>query len=90
MPKFKLPLLGSFLACPCALTAQSSPVIVFEHANVIDGVSPAPIRDATVVVRDGKIESINPSQKNPASTAERVDLKGTWMLPGLIDARVHP
>jgi len=72
MPEFKSLLLGGFLAWSCVLMAQTSSVIVFEHANVIDGVSPEPIRDATVVVRDGKIESISPSGKNPAPSAERV------------------
>jgi imidazolonepropionase-like amidohydrolase len=90
MPKLNVLLLGGFLGWSCVLMAQTSPVIVFEHANVIDGVSPEPIRDATVVVRDGKIESISPSGRNPAPSAERIDLKGRWMLPGLIDAHVHP
>ena len=90
MATFKLLLLGGFLAWSCVVKAQTSSVIVFEHANVIDGVSPEPVRDATVVVRDGKIESISPSGRNPAPSAERVDLKGRWMLPGLIDAHVHP
>src|SRR5215831_2540892 len=51
MPKFKSLLLGGFLAWSSVLMAQTSSVIVFEHANVIKGVSPEPIRDATVVVR---------------------------------------
>jgi len=90
MPKFMSLLLGGFLAWSRVLVAQTSPVIVFEHANVIDGVSAEPIRDATVVVSDGKIESISPTQKNPAPSAKSFDLKGRWMLPGLIDAHVHP
>ena len=90
MPEFKSFLLGTFLVCSCVLVAQTSSVIVFEHANVIDGVSPEPVLDATVVVRDVKIESVGSSQKNPVPSAERFDLKGRWMLPGLIDAHVHP
>src|SRR6266852_4821943 len=90
MPKFMSLLLGGFLAWSRVLVAQTSPVIVFEHANVIDGVSAEPIRDATVVVSAGKIESISPTQKNPAPSAKSFDLKGRWMLPGLIDAHVHP
>lgn len=84
MPKFNFLLLGGLLAWPWVLAAQTSQVIVFEHTNVIDGVSPEPIRDGTVVVRDGKIESISPSGRNPAPSAERVDLRGRWMLPGLV------
>jgi len=65
MPKFKSLLLGGFLAFSCVLTAQASQVIVFEHANLIDGVSPEPVRDATVVVRDGKIESLAHHKRIP-------------------------
>jgi hypothetical protein len=42
---------------PGKVTAQTSPVLVFEEANVIDGVSAEPSGDVTVVVRDGKIGS---------------------------------
>lgn len=90
MKRFKALLVGSFLACACVLTAQTAPVIVFEHANVIDGVSPEPLRDATVVVREGKIESIGTSEKNFPPSAQHFDLSGKWMLPGFIDAHVHP
>jgi hypothetical protein len=42
---------------PGKVTAQTSPGLVFEDANVIDGVSAEPSGDVTVVVRDGKIGS---------------------------------
>jgi len=42
---------------PGKVTAQTSPVLLFEEANVIDGVSAEPSGDVTVVVRDGKIGS---------------------------------
>jgi imidazolonepropionase-like amidohydrolase len=90
MKKFTLLLISSILACACVLTAQTAPVIVFDHANVIDGISAEPLRDATVVVRGGKVESIGTSEKNVPPSAQHVDLTGKWMLPGLIDAHVHP
>ena len=34
------------------------------HANLIDGVSAAPISDATVLIRDGRIEASGPAKQN--------------------------
>lgn len=40
------------LTFSCTVRAQTSPVLVFELANVIDGLSIESLRDVTVVVRD--------------------------------------
>lgn len=37
----------------------SAEILVLTHANVIDGVSAQPVRDATVVVCAGRIESVS-------------------------------
>lgn len=80
----------ALLTFTCISVAQNSPVIVFEHANVIDGVSAEPLRDVMVIVRDGKIESVGAKEQNLPSSAEHFDVSNRWMLPGLIDAHVHP
>jgi imidazolonepropionase-like amidohydrolase len=90
MKKFKIFSVASFVSFSFLLTAQTNPVIVFEHANVIDGISAEPLRDATVVVREGKIESIGTAAKNLPPSAQHFDLGGKWLLPGLVDAHVHP
>ena len=74
----------------CSASAQIGPVLVFEHVNVIDGVSTEPLRDVTVVVREGKIETIGAPVTNLPRSAQHIDLSGHWMLPGLIDVHVHP
>lgn len=71
-------------------TGQTNSVLVFEHANVIDGVSAEPMRDVTVVVRDGKIEAVGTTVPNVPASAEHININRHWMLPGLIDAHVHP
>jgi tetratricopeptide (TPR) repeat protein len=44
----------------------------------------------TVVIRDGKIESIGPaSQARIPQDAERVDGQGRFLIPGLADMHVH-
>ena len=73
-----------------AVLAQTAPVLVFEHANLIDAVASAPARDVTVIVKDGKIASVSHTPPSIPPGAQRFDLTGRWLLPGLIDAHVHP
>lgn len=87
----RLALLLAAAAAPVsAVSAQAQPTtLVLTRANVIDGISPQPIRDATVVVRDGKIESVTVGSVKTPDGATVFDLKGRWLLPGLVDAHVH-
>ena len=64
-------------------------VIVFQHVNVIDGISREPLRDVTVIIANGKITGIQKNLKHIPAGAEVIDLKGKWLLPGYIDAHVH-
>ena len=68
--------------------AQRSPndSLTFTHANLIDGVSKAPMMDVTVVVVNGHIQSIG---HDAATQGSVLDLKGHWLLPGFVDAHVH-
>lgn len=84
------------IACIClfvntlAISAQDgSRVIIFHHANVIDGVSREPLRDVSVTITNGKITGIQKSLKRIPAGAEVIDLKGKWLLPGYIDSHVH-
>lgn len=64
--------------------------LAIEHVTVIPMAGPHSIRDATVVIRDGRIATIE-----PARTAEvtpdmhRIDARGKWLMPGLTDMHVH-
>jgi imidazolonepropionase-like amidohydrolase len=69
--------------------AQTAPALVFEHANVIDGIASEPARDVTVVVEDGKIASVSRTPPSIPAGAQRFDLAGRWLVPGWIDAHVH-
>lgn len=73
-----------------AVSAQDGPmVIVFHHANVLDGVSRQPLRDVSVTIANGKITGIQKSLKGMPAGAEVIDLKSKWLLPGYIDSHVH-
>jgi imidazolonepropionase-like amidohydrolase len=63
--------------------------LVILHANVIDGISDAPLKDSTVVVVNGRIQSIGHDTPQAAGPAQVLDLKGKWLLPGFVDAHAH-
>ena len=50
------------------------------------------IRDGGMLIRDGKIDSVGPSDdvKRSPGNAEIVDARGRVILPGFVDAHAHP
>src|SRR5215217_6391335 len=78
------------LAQGCFVFAQKdSSILVFQHANVIDGISGKPILDVVVTVEVGKITRIKRRLKKLPPDAVVFDLTGMWLMPGYIDAHVH-
>lgn len=72
-------------AAGAALVAQA-PSLALINANVVNVRDGSIRRDATVVVRGGRIESIGDAA--PAG-ARILDLKGKYLVPGLVDAHTH-
>jgi imidazolonepropionase-like amidohydrolase len=62
--------------------------IVLHAGMLIDGIADTPRSHVSVVVRDGKIVSIEEGFVAPAG-AEAVDLSHATVLPGLIDCHIH-
>ena len=65
-------------------------VIALEGATLIDGVGGAPKEDALILVRNGHIEAVARVNEIPIPKgAERINLVGKTIIPGLIDAHAH-
>jgi len=80
------------IAATAAANDSSAPgndALVIVHANVIDGISTAPLIDATVVVANGHIQSVGRGTDGTANAGQVLDLKGKWLLPGFVDAHAH-
>jgi imidazolonepropionase-like amidohydrolase len=71
-------------------TGLSAQVTVFSHAIVIDGTGREPLRDATLVVSNGRISEMGPSAKvKTPDGAQVVDLTGQTIIPGIINLHSH-
>ena len=73
-----------------ATDAAGAPVLAIVGVTVIDGSGAEPLPDATVVVRDGRIESVGPSAEiEVPAEAEVLEAAGKYLVPGLINAHGH-
>lgn len=67
-----------------------APVVALKNVRVIDGTGAAPLEDQTIVIADGKLQSISPSASAAVpATAQVLDLKGYTVLPGLVGMHNH-
>src|SRR5437763_15862478 len=65
-------------------------VIALTHVRVIDGTGAAPLEDQTILIADGKIQSIAPTARAKVQpSAQILDLKGYSVLPGLVGMHDH-
>ena len=71
-------------------TAQDR-IIALEGATLIDGTASAPIPDSVLVISGGTIIKVGPRNAvDMPANAQRVDVRGKTIIPGLLDGHVHP
>ncbi|MEJ2170724.1 MAG: amidohydrolase family protein [Desulfobacterales bacterium] len=70
------------------MKSSDSETIIFENALLIDGCGGEPIPCAFVAVSDGLIREV--SDRPIKGSGRRLALGGKILMPGLIDAHVHP
>lgn len=84
------------IVCACWLyatpntRASAQSVTAFTGATLIDGTDRAPIANATLLVKDGRVVAAGPAARvQIPSSAERVALSGKFVMPGLINSHGH-
>ncbi len=72
----------------CGQSGQG--VIALEGATLIDGAGGAPKEDAVILIRNGHIEAVaRVNEIQIPKGAERINLVGKTVIPGLIDSHAH-
>jgi imidazolonepropionase-like amidohydrolase len=71
-------------------TGTPAPPRALTGATLIDGRGGIPIANANVILRDGKIDCAGTAAQCPVPEGlDVMDVRGLWVMPGLIDAHVH-
>jgi len=73
-----------------AVTQIHADTRAFVGGTLIDGTGANPVSDAAVVVRDGRILAVGAtSTVEIPDDAERIDISGRYIMPGLINTHGH-
>jgi imidazolonepropionase-like amidohydrolase len=82
---------GALLLLAAGAGAQEAPApVALLGATLVDGTGAAPVGNAAVIVRDGRIACVGTRAACPVPPGvETRDLSGRWIIPGLVDGHVH-
>jgi len=61
----------------------------FIGANILNPAIDIPISNSTILVSNGRIVKIQPAFEEIPQNYDIVDIKGKWVIPGLIDGHIH-
>ena len=81
---------GVALVALCLGGGAAAETVVLDHVTLFDGTGSAPRADQALVMIDGRITWVGPSGRRPITAdATITDLRGKFLMPGLIDSHVH-
>ncbi len=71
-------------------TPARADMLAITGGTVIDGTGNATLSGGTILIRDSRVVEVGPGEKvNVPREAERIDARGKYVIPGLMDANVH-
>lgn len=86
--KITIAVVWCVLLAVCSLAAQETPT-AYINARIIPIVG-QPIEQGILLVQNGKITAVGDARTvRLASNVQIVDLKGKWIMPGLVDSHSH-
>jgi imidazolonepropionase-like amidohydrolase len=71
------------------LLANSAERLIIEHVTVIEGTGRAPQPDMAVIIDGARIAAVTPSQLAGGEPGRRIDARGKYLIPGLMDVHIH-
>ena len=88
MKRKLFPLFGAWLAGGIASAQNSGSLGAF--MCIIDGTGKPALENATLIVRNGRVDAVGPTSRiKPPANAERIDVTGKTIMPGLVNAHGH-
>ena len=70
--------------------AVSTPKVILEHVQVIDGTGTAGVADQNILIEGGKITAISPGADQPPTEGTTVlNLRGYSVMPGIVGMHEH-
>src|SRR5687767_12412452 len=82
-------LVSASAVAPLFAQPATEPAVVIHAGALLDRPGQAPRGPSTIIVRGGRIEAVRDGHVAPPDGARLIDLKGQFVLPGLVDAHVH-
>ena len=70
----------------CTALAES---LLIENVTLIDGTGRSPVEGASVLVEGERISRVSRGSITAASAARRIDGRGKFLIPGLMDLHIH-
>ena len=72
------------------LLRVSTPRVILEHVEIIDGTGAAPIPDRNIAIEGGKIVAISAgADRSPSDGTTILDLRGHSVMPGIVGMHNH-
>jgi len=82
--------LVSGLLASAFATSAGAETTVLRHFTLIDGTGQGPLAEQALVITDGKLSWVGPDARLKAPAGAAIEnLKGKYVMPGLIDNHVH-
>ncbi len=73
-----------------AFATVRAPIVALEHVRVIDGTGGPAREDQTILIAEGRVARVGPSaQVQVPGDAQRLDLTGRTVIPGLVGLHEH-
>lgn len=74
----------------CTAVQGGAETVALKNFTLIDGTGRAPVANQALLMTDGKISWVGPvSRLRVPKSAQTEDLKGKYLMPGIIDSHVH-
>jgi imidazolonepropionase-like amidohydrolase len=82
-------ILAAAAALLLPLVASAAERLIIDHVTVIEGTGRAPQPDMAVIIDGPQIVAVTPSQLAGNEAGRRIDARGKYLIPGLMDMHIH-